>query len=122
LFKVEKPTPKSSATGRRESPLVSATRTAFLRDSSVLPVPMVHLICCTIGDQGSGTKLRQVQITVYDDEATRLRTAPSGAAGLIAKPLDFTLLRAEIERRLPNRGNPPRALFSWWMTSRISRC
>jgi NAD(P)-dependent dehydrogenase (short-subunit alcohol dehydrogenase family) len=30
-----------------------------------------------------------------------------GAAGLIAKPIDFALLRAEIERRLAERGDPP---------------
>ncbi len=56
LFKVEKPTPRSSATWCRESPLVSAIRTAYLRNSFVLPVPMVHLLCCTICDQRSGTK------------------------------------------------------------------
>ena len=56
LFKVEKPTFRSSATWPRESPLVSAIRTASLRNSSVLPVPMVHLLCCTVGDQRSGTK------------------------------------------------------------------
>jgi hypothetical protein len=32
-----------------------------LRNSSVLPVPMVHLLCCTICDQRSGTKPGQVQ-------------------------------------------------------------
>jgi DNA-binding response OmpR family regulator len=46
-------------------------------------------------------------ITAYDDEATRLRAVTSGAAGLIAKPIDFALLRAEIERRLAERGDPP---------------
>jgi hypothetical protein len=51
-----KANPKSSATWRRESPLVSAIRTASLRNSSVLIVPMVHLFCCTMGDQRSGTK------------------------------------------------------------------
>jgi len=61
LFKVEKPTPRSSATWRRESPLVSAIRTASLRNSSVLPVLMVHPLCCTICDQRSGTKPGQVQ-------------------------------------------------------------
>jgi CheY-like chemotaxis protein len=48
-----------------------------------------------------------VMITAYDDEATRLRAVTSGAAGLIAKPIDFALLRAEIERRLAERGDPP---------------
>jgi DNA-binding response OmpR family regulator len=48
-----------------------------------------------------------VMIPAYDDEATRLRATTSGAEGLIAKPIDFALLRAEIERRLAERGNPP---------------
>ena len=61
LFKVEKPTHRSSATWSRESPLVSTIRTASLRNSFVLPVPMVHLLCCRIGDQRSGTKPVQVQ-------------------------------------------------------------
>jgi hypothetical protein len=39
-----------------ESPLVSAIRTASLRNSSVLPVLMVYLLCCKICDQRSGTK------------------------------------------------------------------
>ncbi len=60
LFRVDKPTPRSSATRRRESPLVNAIRTASLRNSSFLPVPMVHLLCCTLRDQRCGTKPRQV--------------------------------------------------------------
>jgi CheY-like chemotaxis protein len=41
-----------------------------------------------------------VMITAYDDDATRQRAEAGGANGLIAKPVDFGLLRAEIERRL----------------------
>ena len=37
-----------------------AIRTASLRNASVLPVPMVHLLCCTVCDQRSGKKPRQV--------------------------------------------------------------
>jgi transposase len=59
LFSVDIPTPRSSAICLRESPLVSAIRTASLRNSSVLTVPMVHLLCCTLRDQRSGTKPRQ---------------------------------------------------------------
>jgi hypothetical protein len=75
LFKVEKPTPRSSATWRRESPLVSAIRTASLRNSSVLPVPMVHPLCCTICDQRSGTKPGQVQYA-YELSLEGLRVWP----------------------------------------------
>lgn len=45
-----------------------------------------------------------VMITAYDDPATRARASAGGAAGLIPKPIDFALLRAEIERRLEARG------------------
>ena len=56
LFSVDIPTPRSSAICLRESPLVSAIRTASLRNSSVLFVPMVDPLCCTLRDQRSGTK------------------------------------------------------------------
>jgi CheY-like chemotaxis protein len=41
-----------------------------------------------------------VMITAYDDAATRSRASASGAEGLIAKPIDFAELRAEIDRRI----------------------
>jgi CheY-like chemotaxis protein len=41
-----------------------------------------------------------VMITAYDDTATRARAGAAGAEGLIPKPIDFALLREEIERRL----------------------
>src|SRR5690554_3598730 len=59
LFSVESPTPKSSATCRRVSPLVSAIRTASLRNSSVRFSPIVSLLCCSKCYQRSGTKTRQ---------------------------------------------------------------
>ena len=49
-------TPRSSATCLRVSPLVSAMRTASLRNSSVRVRPIVHLLCCIICYQRSGTK------------------------------------------------------------------
>lgn len=45
-----------------------------------------------------------VMITAYDDPATRARAGAAGAAGLIPKPIDFALLREEIERRLHAHG------------------
>lgn len=45
-----------------------------------------------------------VMITAYDDAQTRARAEASGAAGLIAKPIDFGQLRAEVEQRLAARG------------------
>ncbi|WP_291296840.1 response regulator [Elioraea sp.] len=44
-----------------------------------------------------------IMITAYDDAATRSRAVAEGAEGLVAKPIDFTLLRIEIERRLAVR-------------------
>lgn len=41
-----------------------------------------------------------VMITAYDDAATRARAGAAGADRLIPKPIDFSLLRKEIERRL----------------------
>lgn len=41
-----------------------------------------------------------IMITAYGDEATRKKAAELGAAGLLAKPIDFSLLRQEINSRL----------------------
>jgi DNA-binding response OmpR family regulator len=41
-----------------------------------------------------------IMITAYGDDATRRRATELGAAGLLAKPIDFGLLRVEIDQRL----------------------
>ena len=41
-----------------------------------------------------------IMITAYGDETTRKKAADLGAAGLIPKPIDFGLLRHEIDERL----------------------
>ena len=41
-----------------------------------------------------------IMITAYGDDATIKRATELGAAGLLAKPIDFGLLRAEIDQRL----------------------
>ena len=41
-----------------------------------------------------------IMITAYGDEATQRRAAELGAAGLLPKPIDFSLLRREIDQRL----------------------
>ena len=41
-----------------------------------------------------------IMITAYGDETTRKRAADLGAAGLLPKPIDFSLLRQEIDERL----------------------
>jgi CheY-like chemotaxis protein len=40
-----------------------------------------------------------IMITAYGDDATRQRATELGAAGLLSKPIDFGLLRQEINRR-----------------------
>jgi CheY-like chemotaxis protein len=41
-----------------------------------------------------------IMITAYGDDATRKKAAELGAAGLLTKPIDFGLLRQEIDQRL----------------------
>ena len=41
-----------------------------------------------------------IMITAYGDEATKKKATELGASGLIPKPIDFGLLRQEIDQRL----------------------
>src|SRR4051794_17043255 len=41
-----------------------------------------------------------IMITAYGDPETRRKAIEGGAAGLLTKPIDFTLLREEIDARL----------------------
>jgi len=41
-----------------------------------------------------------IMITAYGDDGTRKKAAELGAAGLLTKPIDFSLLRQEIDVRL----------------------
>ena len=41
-----------------------------------------------------------IMITAYGEEATKKKAAELGAAGLLTKPIDFGLLREEIDQRL----------------------
>ena len=41
-----------------------------------------------------------IMITAYGDADTKRRAIEGGAEGLLTKPIDFTLLREEIEMRL----------------------
>jgi DNA-binding response OmpR family regulator len=43
-------------------------------------------------------------ITAYGDPDTRRRALESGASGLLTKPIDFSLLRGEIDTRLEQAG------------------
>ena len=41
-----------------------------------------------------------IMITAYGDAETKRKALASGAKGLLTKPIDFTLLREEIDQRL----------------------
>ena len=41
-----------------------------------------------------------IMITAYGDPETKRRALEGGATGLLTKPIDFTLLREEIDQRL----------------------
>jgi len=41
-----------------------------------------------------------IRTTAYGDLDTKRKAIESGAEGLLAKPIDFTLLREEIDARL----------------------
>src|SRR6476469_9850594 len=41
-----------------------------------------------------------IMVTAYGDEATRKKATELGAAGFLTKPIDFGLLRQEIDQRM----------------------
>jgi AmiR/NasT family two-component response regulator len=43
-------------------------------------------------------------ITAYGDPDTKRKAIESGASGLLTKPIDFSLLREEIDTRLQQAG------------------
>ena len=60
-----------------------------------------------------------IMITAYGDPETKRKAIEGGATGLLTKPIDFTLLREEIDARLgPGQLNRP-PLPRWFTTSGI---
>ena len=53
-----------------------------------------------------------IMITAYGDPETKRKAIVSGATGLLTKPIDFTLLRKEIDTPLEriSRTDPPSRL------------
>jgi DNA-binding NtrC family response regulator len=45
-----------------------------------------------------------IMVTAYGDADTRRKALENGATGLLTKPIDFTLLRQEIDNRLAQAG------------------
>ena len=47
-----------------------------------------------------------IMITAYGDPETKRKAIEGGAEGLLTKPIDFVLLREEIDTRLSQQGEP----------------
>ncbi|MGX4770324.1 response regulator [Bradyrhizobium guangdongense] len=85
---------------------------AALEQVKAIPDPSLILILSDINMPGmSGlemlSKVKEarpnvpvIMITAYGDDATVKRARQLGAAGLLSKPIDFGLLRQEIDQRL----------------------
>ena len=86
--------------------------TAALEHVEAIPDPSLILILSDINMPGmTGFEMLPkvksqrphvpvIMITAYGDDATKKRAVELGAAGLLSKPIDFSLLRQEIEQRL----------------------
>jgi hypothetical protein len=79
-----------------------------LRNSSVLPVPMVHPLCCTICDQRSGINTRQDQnearlsaLAIATYLAGRLACIPKNDQALKLLVLDDLLISLDYSHRRP---------------------
>ena len=90
----------------------AASAPEALERAKTIADPMLILILSDINMPGmSGLEMlpkvkaaRQnvpvIMITAYGDETTRKKAAELGAAGLLTKPIDFGLLRQEIDTRV----------------------
>ena len=86
--------------------------TAALEHVEAIPDPSLILILSDINMPGmtglemlpkvkaQRPRVPVIMITAYGDDATKKRAVELGAAGLLSKPIDFSLLRQEIEQRL----------------------
>ena len=85
---------------------------AALEKAKTIPDPSLILILSDINMPGmTGLEMLPkvkaerptvpvIMITAYGDETTRKRATELGAAGLLPKPIDFSLLRQVIDQRL----------------------
>lgn len=85
---------------------------AALEQVKAIPDPTLILILSDINMPGmSGLEMLPkvkaerpnvpvIMITAYGDDATRKKAKELGAAGLVSKPIDFGILRQEIDQRL----------------------
>jgi CheY-like chemotaxis protein len=85
---------------------------AALKQVKAIPDPSLILILSDINMPGmTGLEMLPevkkerpnvpvIMITAYGDEVTRRKASELGAAGLLPKPIDFSILRQEIDTRL----------------------
>ena len=85
---------------------------AALEQVKAIPDPSLILILSDINMPGMTglemlPKVREmrpdvpiIMITAYGDPETKRKAMENGATGLLTKPIDFTLLREEIDTRL----------------------
>jgi CheY-like chemotaxis protein len=90
----------------------AASAPEALERAKTIPDPSMILILSDINMPGmSGLEMLPkvkaarpnvpvIMITAYGYEATRKKAVELGAAGLLTKPIDFGLLRGEIDERL----------------------
>jgi len=90
----------------------ASSASAALEQVKMIPDPSLILILSDINMPGmTGLEMLPkvkaerpnvpvIMITAYGDDATRKKAAELGAAGLLSKPIDFSLLRQEIDQRL----------------------
>ena len=92
-----------------------SAKDALARISSIIDQPLI-LILSDINMPGMTglemlPKVRElrpdvpvIMITAYGDPETKRKAIEGGAEGLLTKPIDFALLREEIDRRLERAG------------------
>jgi CheY-like chemotaxis protein len=97
--------------GRFAMEFAMSAQAALVRAASI-PDPSLLLILSDINMPGmSGLEMLPkvraerpdvpvIMITAYGDTETRRKAVEQGAVGLLTKPIDFALLRHEIETRL----------------------
>ena len=90
----------------------ASSATAALERAKTIAEPALSLILSDVNMPGmSGLEMLPkvkaerpnvpvIMITAYGDEDTRRRAFDQGAVGLLTKPIDFALLRQEIDSRL----------------------
>jgi CheY-like chemotaxis protein len=97
---------------RSRAPPIAASAPEALERAKTIADPLLILILSDINMPGmSGLEMLPkvkaarpnvpvIMITAYGDEATKKKATELGAAGLLTKPIDFGLLRGEIDERL----------------------